>query len=234
MKAYKKTTTRYFKIIQEKNSNNYTYTISNGGKYLIELVGAGGGGSHKYANNTTGSGSGASGGYFKGIFQLNTGDVLSFTFGVGGAGREETTYTEITASSGTATTLSINGTLSITANGGGGGYVNGVSSYGQVVINNRDKIVEMISTSGINGSYVRAGAYGHPAIDRTLSPFTNTNTGYGSGGGYNSTNGASSGANGAMRIATVSENTSSNYDYYEDITTYKLPKINEKYYGIGG
>lgn len=58
--------------------------------------------------------------------------------------------------------------------------------------------------------------------------FTTTNTdsryGYGSGGHFAIT---------FLKRKYV-ESTSSDYDFYEDVDVYKLPKINEKYYGIGG
>lgn len=234
MKAEKTVIRKYYKILQEQNTDSYVYTIPSAGLYLVELVGAGGGGAQKYADNAGGSGSGGSGGYFKGILNLNSGDELSFTFGVGGVGKVQTTYGEVTATAGTESTLSINGVLTITTNGGDGGNSNAKASCGQTTINDDSKIIEVISTTGVNGSYLRGGALSRPTVERTLSPLTKTTTGYGSGGGYNTTDGAGTGANGAMRISNAYEDMPSDYDYYEDKELYRLVKIDENYYAIGG
>lgn len=207
----------YCKLLEEKHTDPYTFIVATGGDYLVELIGGGGGGVHKSSDDTTGSGSGASGGYFKGIIRLNTNDKVSFTFGAGGAGRSVTTYSEISAPSGTASTLSINDVLTITTNGGEGGRSRYVSVYGATVLDDPTRIVSVISDTGINGSFVRGGQYAHPTISRTMSPFSKTDDGYGSGGGYNlSEGGASSGGNGAMRIAITYAVEPEEYDYYID------------------
>ena len=217
MKIISKIFTRYYKILQTDTSSACTHTITADCECLIEMIGGGGGGVHKYADNTSGSGSGAAGGYFKGLFQLKAGDVLVFSPGAGGAGKVQTTYNEITASAGTASTLKINDILCVTAGGGGGGYANGNSNKGSVTINNSDKLITRFSMNSFNGGYTRQGGAKHPSRPRTLSPFTNTLDGFGSGGGYSNAAGGGKGGAGAIRIKLIKSSALPSWDFRRDI-----------------
>ena len=229
MKAVRETRNRYYKVLAEQGTSSYTHTIAETGEYLIELIGGGGGCARKSADDTTGSGAGASGGYFKGILSLESGDILDFAFGTGGTGVAATTYSEFTANPGTASTLTINNILTITTNGGNGGRTNGNSLTGITSINDSSKIVTIISTDGINGSFTRGGAYAFPSVERTMSPLTKTTTGYGSGGGFKYPGGDMvNGADGGMRITRMYLREPQDYDYSETIETRKLVLGTEK------
>lgn len=208
----------YCKLLEEKHTDPYTFIAVSGGDYLVELIGGGGGGVHKSSDDTTGSGSGASGGYFKGVIRLDDNDKVSFTFGTGGAGRSVTTYSEVSASSGTASLLSINDDIVIVTSGGEGGHSKSDSICGETLVQVPDRVLYTIDTVGINGSFVRGGQYEHPTISRTMSPFSKNDTGYGSGGGFNfSDGGASNGGDGAMRMSIAYLTEPEEYDFYIDI-----------------
>ena len=224
-RASQKVNRIYCKLLEEAYTSPYTFTVTSGGNYLIELIGGGGGAAckqadSKYQSAPTGTGSGGSGGYFKGIVKFDEGDRVSFMFGTGGSGRYWNTYNEFSAYAGTESTLSINDNLVVTTNGGQGGSSNKASACGTTIIHDFNRVISVITDIGINGSYLRGGEYSPPLIPRTMSPFSMTDTGYGSGGGCTVSGKPSSGMGGAMRMTMTYTTEPEEYDYYIDESTF--------------
>lgn len=230
LKIWAKKDIKYFKTVFEKATAG-TYSLNlPAGYYYVELYGAGGG----WANSnwttdthycrTSGGGSGAC---FKGI--IHTTGAMTVTVGAGGKGAD---YFRVSGSGENGGATSINNIVS--AGGGQGAYstyLNSAGWYvgagGAVSILNSSAVVKSITSSiGKDGSTVSSVyTLGPSTVAGGLSLYNNTATGYGAGGGY-----PNEAIDGYIRI--MQQTTADDYEVKDETITYKLPKINEKYYAI--
>lgn len=106
-----------------------SYTIPYTGTYRILLVGAGGSGWVSNTGGSVGAGIGSGGGAGFAMIHamaLTAGDIIAYTLGA----RHQAFGQDVAGVAGGNSTLSINGTVTLTANGGGGGNIGVVGTGG--------------------------------------------------------------------------------------------------------
>ena len=154
-------------------------------KIVVELLGAGGGGSH-YTSDGPKVNSGAGGGYVRKAYTVVSSDTM--TVAIGGSGSGGGTNTS-GANGGDTTFVSVTGTSIslLTAGGGGGGSVtnytpgvSGTATGGDLnIVGCPGRTQNVGSAEGGNSPY----GYGGSASATSVTIPINNGTGYGSGGG---------------------------------------------------
>ena len=258
MKAHVQTKRKFYKTILNSNiAGEYYVNLLPNKKYIISLVGAGGGVAGVIRDLGYGwsalVATGGSGAYIKSEFSIlqQTETQFKVTIGQGGdiiSGNQASTVGG-EVNKGTATTFSINDILLLSCEGGMGGRspveggAGGVYSVSEEYDNHLDSSADIEECkSGQAGVYFIEH---HPKGDANYgSPWCRTNTsgglsaynyrqyGYGSGGGCVNVT-PYKGHDGFCQI--LMETTEDDYDFSEDEHTYSLPaKVDrEYYYGIG-
>jgi hypothetical protein len=174
-------------------------------KIVVEILGAGGGGSH-YNSHGPAVNSGAGGGYVRKTLTVVSTDTMTVTIGaVGGAGATNTGG----GNGGDTTFASVSGTsfTTLTAGGGGGGSVvnytpgvSGTATGGDLnVIGAPGRTQNVGSAEGGNSPY----GYGGSASATSVTIPINNGTGYGSGGGGASDSGTN--GTGAPGLCIITE-----------------------------
>lgn len=244
MKAVKGTETKYFKTIFEQGTaGEYEVTLLPNTLYKLEIVGAGGGtyGSKvDYGNGgwTAVVRSGGSGGLISTYFYIpnDTDTTFTVTIGLGGIVGNGV--------KGGNSTFALNDLNLLVADGGNGGSTSTDNAIGGITsvdteFENNYTIKQTQNNGNAGGIYKELHVKGSTHYQSVwcianfsggLSPIDNTQYGYGAGAGcvnvtpYN-------GIDGYCRI--MQQTTEEDYDIKEETATYKLPKIEEIYYGIG-
>ena len=176
-----------------------TYTIPYDGTYRILLVGAGGSG---WISNTGGSvgsgiGSGGGGGFAMiHAMELSAGDTVAYTLG---ARTQVGPGTDIPGQAGGDSTVSINGTQTLTAAGGGGGNIGvggagGAATGGDFRLDGQDGNINNVGATGGLGGLATINPAGTDVIATYLGNLASGNMG---NGGISSTNAGSSTGNSA-------------------------------------
>ena len=191
----------------------YTASTSAGGyspatdvtKIMVEILGAGGGGSH-YTSDGPKVNSGAGGGYVRKTYTVVSSDTMTVTIGAlgaaggtntGGGNGGDTTFV---SASGTSISL-------LTAGGGGGGSttnytpgVSGTATGGDLnIVGCPGRTQNVGSAEGGNSPY----GYGGSASATSVTIPINNGTGYGSGGGGASDSGTN--GTGAPGLCIITE-----------------------------
>lgn len=244
MKAEVTRITKYYKtIFEQPTAGEYSVTLLPNTLYKLEIVGAGGGayGSKvDYGNGgwTAVVRSGGSGGLINTYFYIpnDTDTTFTVTIGLGGVVGNGV--------KGGNSIFALDGLNLLVAEGGNGGStstdkaIGGITSIATEFENNY-KIKQTQNNGYVGGRYqelhVKGSAYYQSNwcvanFSGGLSPINNTQYGYGAGAGcVNAT--PYNGIDGYCRI--LQQTTADDYEFKEETATYKLPKIEETYYGIG-
>lgn len=235
MKAVKETQTTYYKTIFEQATAG-TYSVElEANEYYVEMYGAGGGAGGNGWEAAGCLGGGGSGAGFKGIIKINTPITFPIVVGAGGAGN--VAYTPNTSRTGKDGGDSSFGSI-ITCGGGKGGkgYSTVTSSGGAggtLTINDTDKIIVKTEKAENGQANVYARGPYSTWSDCSGGLSVQDYTHYGAGaGGWSQLKSLTNGLNGYCKIMT--QTTADDYEIQEETATYKLPKIDEIYYGIGG
>lgn len=244
MKAYKETETKYYKtIFEQTTAGEYSVTLLPNTLYKLEIVGAGGGtyGSKvDYGNGgwTAVVRSGGSGGLINTYFYIpnNTDTTFTVTVGLGGVVGNGV--------KGGNSIFALDGLNLLVAEGGNGGSTSTDKAIGGITsitteFENNYMIKQTQNSGNVGGRYAELHGKGSAYyfsdwcvtnLSGGVSPIDNTQYGYGAGAGcVNAT--PYNGLNGYCRI--MQQTTADDYEIKEETATYKLPKIEETYYGIG-
>lgn len=244
MKAVKEIEVKYFRtVFEQATAGEYPVTLFPNTLYKLEIVGAGGGtyGSKvDYGNGgwTAVVRSGGSGGLINTYFYIpnDTDTTFTITVGLGGVVGNGV--------KGGNSIFALDGLNLLVAEGGNGGStstdkaIGGITSIATEFENNYT-IKQTQNNGNVGGIYkelhVKGSAYYQSNwcvanFSGGLSPIDNTQYGYGAGAGcvnvtpYN-------GIDGYCKI--MQQTTEDDYEIKEETAIYKLPKIEETYYGIG-
>ena len=190
----------------------YTASTSAGGyspatdvtKIMVEILGAGGGGSH-YTSHGHAVNSGAGGGYVRKTLTVVSTDTMTVTIGALGAGGGSNSPG---SAGGSTTFVSASGTsfTTLTAGGGGGGSVvnytpgvSGTATGGDLnIVGCPGRTNNVGSAEGGNSPY----GYGGSASATSITIPINNGTGYGSGGGGASDSGTAGAGTAGLCIIT--------------------------------
>ena len=233
MKAYKETETKYYKTIFEQTTAG-TYSVElEANEYYVELYGAGGGAGRSAWEAAGCLGGGGSGAGFKGIIKIDTPITFSIVVGAGGLGKGSYSTARYQGDDGGDSSFS----SIITCGGGKGGVgYSTVTSYGgaggTLTINDTDKIIVKTekAENGQANVYARGPYASYNDCSGGLSVQDNTHYGAGAGG-WSVLQNLINGIDGYCKI--MQQTTEDDYEIKEETATYKLPKIEETYYGIG-
>lgn len=235
MKAYKETETKYYKTIFEQATAG-TYSVElEANEYYVELYGAGGGAGRSAWEAAGCLGGGGSGAGFKGIIKIDTPITFSIVVGKGGAGKGAYNTASYTGENGGDSSL---GSI-ITCGGGiGGRGYSTITSYGgaggTLTINDTEGIIVKTekAENGQANVYARGSTGSYKDCSGGLSVQDNTHYGAGAGGwSIGNDYALLNGLDGYCKI--MQQTTEDDYEIKEETATYKLPKIEETYYGIG-
>lgn len=224
MKAYTEKDIKYFKnIIEVSVTGTYSVDIT-AGDYLIEMYGAGGGVSGSTSSGTYFIYGGGSGAGFKALVSLPAG-TYNIVVGKGGTGRAIWNGVG-TGDDGTSTTF---GSL-ITCGAGTKG-----TGLGGTVTLSDDLVIKKLYKSQNGDDGKSAAVYASwTKLDSGFSTYDGTHYGYGAGGwwyGEGAGTATQNGLDGYVKIESIA--TENDYTRVDETVTYKLPKINNTYYGIG-
>ena len=189
-------------LIGSDTSGTTTYTVPKTGKYLIKMVGGGGGSIYCIASSRFVA-SGGSGAFFSGIIRLTSGDELSIVTGTGGTSLMNTSATS--TQGGGLSKITVNGTEVAKVTGGAGGrrstIPGGSCSYTESLFSG------VIALNGNAGTLSTSFINVEPP-SRTETLWDHTLTGNGSGGGtewtksgnFYTITGVTSGKEGAFKL----------------------------------
>ncbi len=232
LKIWAKKDIKYFKTIFEQSvAGTYSVTLS-AGDYYVELYGAGGGAGISAWEAAGCLGGGGSGAGFKGIIKIDTPIIVSIVVGAGGLGKGS--YNNARYEGDVGGDSSFNSIITCGGGKGGVGYST-VTSYGgaggTLTINDTERIITKIkiASDGQANVYARGPYASYNDCSGGLSVQDGTHYGAGAGG-WSVLQNLTNGLNGYCRIMT--QTTADDYEVKDETVTYKLPKINEKYYVI--
>ena len=193
-------------VVHTSSTSAGGYTPNSGvTKIMVELLGAGGGGSH-YTSHGPAVNSGAGGGYVRKTLTVVSTDTMTVTIGAaGGAGATNTGG----GNGGDTTFATVSGTsfTTLTAGGGGGGSVvdytpgvSGTATGGDLnVVGAPGRTQNMGGAEGVDSPY----GYGGSASATSITIPVNNGTGYGSSGGGASDSGTT--GSGAAGLCIITE-----------------------------
>jgi len=141
-------------------SGSSTWTVPTGVTAVqVELVGGGGGGGN---GNSYSSGGGGAGGYIRAMMNVTASSNITYTAGSGGAAQSTNSAA---GNAGSATTVSY-GTITLTANGGGGGQIgSGTITEGGGGLGGSTSVSNLstyIANNGGDGTF--GGPYNNPYV----------------------------------------------------------------------